>query len=225
MTLAKNISDLMNEVNIDDKKLSESTGVSAATIKKIRLGLSLNPTIETLIPLAKFFDVSVSQLIGEVSINDGPSDNKKQIPLLRWHDIETKDIKSLCIISNILLDTDEPENCFATQILSDKYRQPFCKDTFIIINTNQTPDDGDFVLCQFNNKLEICNILSKLGQKYVISMVAGSQDPIKLDSLDKYIGTIIETRNVLQIENQAIKNKQSIANKFLELNPIKILLN
>lgn len=224
MQIARNISKLMQEFNVDDKRLSDATGVSAATIKKMRLGQSPNPTVETLVPLAKFFDVSVSQLIGEISLDDNNND-KKNIPLLSWRDIETKDIKALSVLSHVLLETNEPENCFATQVLSDKYQSPFNKDTILIINTKTSPNDGDYILCQFNNQLEICQIISQLGQKHIVSMVSGMQTPTKLDSLEKYIGTIIETRNILQLEKPSISHKNNIIQNILSLTPIKISLN
>ena len=202
MLLSNNLSKLMNEFNVDDKMLSEKCGVNAATIKKIRLGQSLNPTLESLLPIAKFFDISVSQLIGETSLSEPAS---KDIPLLSWVDLETKNRESILIRSHIPADIKIPPGCFATSVAIDKYDLPFKKNTIAIVNPKKLPSDNDYILCLFNNQLEICKIVVQFGEKFILGMVPGMQQQIKLESLDNFLGTIIETRNLLQ--SVAIKDE------------------
>lgn len=197
MQLSNNLSSLMKELNIDDKELSEQCHVNAGTIKKIRLGQSLNPTLETLLPIAKFFDISVSQLIGETSLAEPERSN---IPLLLWTDLETKTKDSILIRSHLPTNVKTPPGSFATNVTIDKYDVPFKKNTTIIVNPEKTPSDNDYILCLFNNQLEICKLVIQFGQKYIVSMVPGMQNQIKLSSLDNFLGTIIETRNLFKSE-------------------------
>lgn len=222
MPLSENLSILMSEFNIDDKKLSDLSGVNVATIKKLRLGQTSNPTLDSLLPIAKYFDISVSQLIGEVSLDDT---KYKDIPLLEWGDLESKQKESILIRSEIPADSQLAPDCFATQITIDKYETPFKINTVIVINPNKTPSDGDYVLCQFNNQLEICKLVTQLGQKFIASVVASAPQKIKLDALDNFFGTIIETRNILQ---PAISkdNKHILSIKsWLNVTSRKLILN
>lgn len=227
MYLPKILSDLMSSYNLDDNKLSELSGVNPATIKKLRLGQSSNPTLESLAPLAKVFDISVSQLIGEVSISETDT-NSIKIAMLSWKELSFKPRESLLITSYISGSDNnvKDQQCFATQILSDKYQSPFLNNTIIIINPSKKPQDGDFVLCLFDKDLEICKIITHFGQKHVVSMVSSMQNPIKIDCIDNFLGTIIETRNVL--ENRLIKEQLqhplNLAN-FLKIQINKLLLN
>jgi transcriptional regulator with XRE-family HTH domain len=63
--LSKILSKLMEENGIDDAILARNTGVPAATIARLRANPKANPTASTLRPLAKFFNLSVSQLLGD----------------------------------------------------------------------------------------------------------------------------------------------------------------
>ena len=59
---------LMAESRIDGVQLSRRTGVPVTTINRLRKNdVDNNPTLSTLVPLANFFVITVSQLIG-----DGP---------------------------------------------------------------------------------------------------------------------------------------------------------
>ena len=56
----------MNEYKIDDRKLAKLTGVSFPTIARLRNNAEVNPTATVLLSLAKFFGITVSQLLGVV---------------------------------------------------------------------------------------------------------------------------------------------------------------
>ena len=55
----------MVEVHISADELARRTGIPASTIKKIRNNNSPNPTLNTLLPLAEYFAVSLGQLVGD----------------------------------------------------------------------------------------------------------------------------------------------------------------
>lgn len=62
---AANLKKLMDLHQINDKVLSGSTGVPAANISRLKNNLTCNPTLGTLLPIAKYFGITVSELIGE----------------------------------------------------------------------------------------------------------------------------------------------------------------
>ena len=65
LSLGDVLSLLMTECDIDDAKLSREVSIPASTISRMRLNPDANPTASTLRPIAKFFSVSISQLLGD----------------------------------------------------------------------------------------------------------------------------------------------------------------
>ncbi len=62
---------LMAESKIDGVQLSRRTGIPVTTINRLRKNdADNNPTLSTLVPLAHFFAITVSQLIGDEPIPD-----------------------------------------------------------------------------------------------------------------------------------------------------------
>ena len=50
---------------LSSSALARKTGVHATNIKRIRNNEQANPTVTTLLPLARYFSISLSQLIGD----------------------------------------------------------------------------------------------------------------------------------------------------------------
>src|SRR5471030_2128616 len=82
-TIGKNISFLMRKKGIDSAALSAFTGLGIATINSMRRSVG-NPTLATIITMAKFFEVSLSELT-EIDLEKQASSNKrtKAIPLIK----------------------------------------------------------------------------------------------------------------------------------------------
>jgi DNA-binding Xre family transcriptional regulator len=73
----KNLNRLMIESDLSIQELSAATGVAKANIFRLKNNASCNPTLSTLIPIAKHFNISVSELIGEKHVGEKiiPEDN------------------------------------------------------------------------------------------------------------------------------------------------------
>ena len=61
--LPKTIKKLRESKNLSQEKIARLAGVSNNTIVNIEAGKQLNPTIETLIKIAKALEVDVNELI------------------------------------------------------------------------------------------------------------------------------------------------------------------
>ncbi len=62
-TIGKNIKKLREQKGISQDRLSKLADISSNTIAKLELDDSPNPTIETLLKIAKALDVKVEDLI------------------------------------------------------------------------------------------------------------------------------------------------------------------
>lgn len=63
MQFNKRLHDLRTEMNLTQKELSAKTGISVSNITKYERGIRL-PTIEILVKLAKFFNVTLEFILG-----------------------------------------------------------------------------------------------------------------------------------------------------------------
>ena len=68
--LSDNLHKLMSNARLTASELGRILNLPAATIKKLRTGENKNPTISTLKPIAKYFKITISQLIGETQLNN-----------------------------------------------------------------------------------------------------------------------------------------------------------
>ena len=63
--LGEQLASLMHKHHIDDAELSKATGIPASTISRMPLNSNANPTAASLRPIARFFNISISQLLGD----------------------------------------------------------------------------------------------------------------------------------------------------------------
>src|SRR3990167_1373890 len=95
--LSKNLNLLMAENRLNAEELSRRIGLPASTIKKIRNNDDANPTLSTLAPLAKYFSLSISQLVGEEPFSTSRIKGSyhidpallNHVPLISWQDAIT----------------------------------------------------------------------------------------------------------------------------------------
>ena len=64
ISLNRNLSILMKENGVSLSLLYRNTGIAIPTIKRLQNDPTTNPTIGTLLPIANFFGISITQLIG-----------------------------------------------------------------------------------------------------------------------------------------------------------------
>ena len=148
-TLAKNLEFLLILRGVDTKELSSNTNISITNINNIKRGIA-NPTLETLVTLANFFNVSVSHLI-EKNLLDGKTSLEYSlitIPLLeldaldiflknKWHGGEIA-ISVLNHLSQL--------RRIAIKLNNNSFSPIYEKDTLFIVNLEMTCQDGDIVI-------------------------------------------------------------------------------
>jgi transcriptional regulator with XRE-family HTH domain len=77
-TLRSNLRYLLDKAELSENELSRRTGISQQIINRMLSGENTNPKIATLTPLAHYFHISISQLIGERPMSENePSEDTK----------------------------------------------------------------------------------------------------------------------------------------------------
>jgi SOS-response transcriptional repressor LexA len=155
-TLSQNLNFLISECRITLQELQKNTGVPVATIHRMRSNENINPTLGTLKPLADFFSISISQLIGdepfEIDRTTGVYKINKErwikVPLLQWNMVSDWPNKSQKTeLPTIATDKELSADAFALTI-EDEDQLGFPHGAIILIDPNKPPHDKDFILAQ-----------------------------------------------------------------------------
>ena len=153
---------LMAEVRINESELARRTGIGQPVVHRIASGETDNPKVGTLSPIANFFAISISQLIGDEPLppnripgtfNPGIS-GWKQIPLLTWE--QAVDWPNLSeqnkLTQSVSIDLGLSENAYAL-IIKDTTMEPrFPENTIIIIDPDLQPHDRDFAIIHIDGQ-------------------------------------------------------------------------
>ena len=204
---------LMDECDVDDSTLSRETDIPVSTISRMRLRSDANPTASTLRPIAKFFSISISQLLGDELL---PRDRlpgthnptlftSARMPIMDWDcvddwiDNEGHNIKSK-LKEWISTEKDVSFRSFALHILTDSFGLAFRKGSLIIVDPERIPHDGDLVLIKIRSEKVIVlrQFLVDGRDLYVRSVNPEMKGTKILDDDYKIIGVVIETRFSLQ---------------------------
>jgi SOS-response transcriptional repressor LexA len=207
---AKDISDrlnyLMAQTGVDGAQLSKATGVPVTTINRLRSGSAENnPTLSTLSPLASYFSVSVSQLIGDEPLNDNHSPRNKHLnqtiqlfPILSWS--ECINFESFMAT----LTTDNWENWTVGESLSansfalstkPSMEPRFPRGTVLFVNPDCKASDGNIVVVHYPNTQEATlRELSFDGPFSLLKSInIGNSVPDNLTSEIKILGVVSRT--------------------------------
>lgn len=147
--LMDNLNFLMETCDITANLLSKETGVGQATIYKIKDGEISNPTIDTILPLSKYFGFSIDELIRIKLYSTNPSANRmgNMIPLIPFNHINN--FPNIPPIRYINTDCIDVEGKYCVEIVDDDCI--FIKNSILIINTKIKYEKSDFVIVINNN--------------------------------------------------------------------------
>jgi len=159
--IGKNITMLMAACDVGATELSQATGLPCSTISRLRSNTTdFSPNLCSLIPIAEFFCISLSQLIGEEPISSEKYGTFKPqrirkfpIPLLNSETIASYlQNKNAANVPHINIDLAVSPESFAYSISGNAMEPQFPDNTIIIIDPEFTPENLDHVLVIPNGK-------------------------------------------------------------------------
>lgn len=208
--LSDTLNMLMAKARMNASELARQTGLPASTIKKIRNNDNPNPTLTTLIPLAKYFSVTLSQLIGEETFSDFPLSKltpknveiRNQIPLLSWQEASTWPFnKNYALSSFITVENRYGENTYALSVEENDW-EGLPRGAILIIDPTSTIEHRDFVIVLKEDQVipTLKQILFDEGQIYLKPIIQGY--PIStFTTQHKFLGVMMENRNQIKKSN------------------------
>lgn len=90
------LSSLMSNRGIKSAELARETGVAQPVVSRLMTGVTVNPQVLTIKPIADFFNISLDQLLGLT-----PLDVQKQFDSAQLNDLSNK-VDSIKTISSVL---------------------------------------------------------------------------------------------------------------------------
>ncbi len=162
--LSKNIKKLLSLTRISESELARSCSISQPIISRLAQGITTNPNVNTLRPIAKFFSISIDQLIGDkplfkretgiLSESLIVAPNWIEIPIISWEKVNDwqNTLKEEEICGFLRIDTNLSKNAYALSIEDSTMEPTFIAGTYIIIEPKLQPLDKDFVIVLYNGQ-------------------------------------------------------------------------
>lgn len=189
MTIVENrlktvLSGLMKEKSVTSSQLARATGVVQPVVYRIASGETDNPKIKTVAPIAKYFDVSIDQLLGfaPYSPQDSQSAQKpaSKIPMLTWPSsgqLYTQHTKT--IHTNLSVGPDS----FALVIPNDNLAPKFKANMIAIFDPTIPAQTSDYLLLKKEDSYCIRQLLID-GNEYYLTSLNPNIKTIQINHLD-----------------------------------------
>lgn len=203
------LAQLMAESDIDDAKLARQTEIPASTISRMRLHPDANPTAATLRPIAKFFGISIGQLLGDEPLpkdripgsHHSISLTTAKLPIIEWDWViewsrsQTTRFKEK-LTHWISTEKEIGRNAFALVVPTDSFGLMFRKGVLLITDPDKPAQDGDFVLIKTSSEQGILlrQILLDGNDTYIRSVNPEMKGTKLLEEPPEFLSVVIETR-------------------------------
>ncbi len=157
--LSENLKTLLINSKLSERELSRRTSVPQQVINRIIVGKNTNPKLETLLPLASYFMVSVSQLIGDniffpdtkISLNHS---GWRKIPLTELPNLSSLLLTEVGMNSKQMIEVDvevSPKG-FAIKMWDDSMEPKFPKGALLVFDVGKKIKNGRFCIVYSHNK-------------------------------------------------------------------------
>lgn len=161
--LSKNLEFLLKKNELSSSQLSSGSGIDKPIISRILSGKTTNPQVETLKPIADFFNITIDQLIGSDISTDKKHGvvvpiSRMLVPVIDWKhvpywlDIKNNYNSSKTIDAKISSSKDS----FALVISTEQFEPRFAINSIIIVDPTLTPKNRDYVLTKSKDTDDIC---------------------------------------------------------------------
>lgn len=219
------LSQLMSECDIDDSTLSKQTGIPLSTINRIRNSNKTNPTVATLQPIAKFFKISISQLLGEdpLPVDRLPGTHHplrfttSRLPIIKWswiqnwinHDTIDFEDKLKSWISS---EKELSGRSFAIVVTKRSLGLAFRQGTLLIADPKVVYQEGDLVLVKLDKSTEILlkQVIIDGDDSYLRSVNPEIKSLKRVTPECQFIATIVETRYAFRGIDTVLQQKNLV---------------
>lgn len=203
--LSTNLRNLLLVAKISESELARRTGVPQQVINRILSGANKNPKIATLNPLATYFMITISQLIGdELCGSEIKLDTNHlgwhEVPVFKWELLGQTPFKELQLQNNekVSVDIHLSNKAFALRMQGNSMEPKFAENTILIFEADKNPANGDFTLLFLDNGvIELRQLFVKNNKPYKKSLNPSNVDynlTLINEDTTKYLGLLVQSR-------------------------------
>lgn len=200
---------LLGEKKIKPAELARLTNLPQPTIQRIVAGTTSRPHLSSLEPIAKFFSLSIDQLLGLEPIpwlanKAYVSTHIKQVPVIDWNEVmpwlnSNSDININFQGNTIISDVTSGQKTFALTVKDASMEPVFNIGTKIIIDPEKDLKDRCFLVVKFSDNNEaVFRQLVVDGNDYFVKPLSKELNDSKMRKITpqdtKICGILVQTR-------------------------------
>lgn len=211
-SLSLNLKTLMSLSQINASELARRTGIAQPIIHRLSTGQNTNPKLATIKPIARYFMVSISQLIGEEPLPNDQSflrigsehrSGWNRVPLISWKDaIKWPDALPTYQNSNnaVYISTDANVSKMAySLVIKGCAMEPLLpQGSTIIVEPKRNPNNRDFVVVHLQGEEEarLKQIIIDGNDRYLKSLNPDLEEVKigQLSSNDLFLGVMTQAK-------------------------------
>lgn len=147
MLLSDNINRLMTDNDISNNQLGKELGLSTETIRNWRYGIKV-PTVEKLLKLAEYFNVSLDSLMGKTS----DTEQMVSLPLVgavsagSFEILNEDEWSDDCSVSVRLLQGRPQKECVAIEVIGDSMSPHLLPGDILVVHRQTYAVNGNIVV-------------------------------------------------------------------------------
>lgn len=204
-SMSKILKGLMAELGINESELARRTGIGQPVVHRICSGETDNPKVATLSPIANFFAISISQLIGDepLPVDRIPGtfnpdvQGWRQIPLLNWEQVlhwPNLNQKS-APLPTISTDIELGQHAYAVSARDTTMEPRFPEGTILLIDPDLKPNNLDFAIIHIDGH-DLPNFKQILidGSHTILKPLNTDFKTLLLDKPHKFLGVMVQSR-------------------------------
>jgi transcriptional regulator with XRE-family HTH domain len=196
--LSANLKKLMENANLSEAELARRTGIKQPIIHRLLSGENVNPKLQTLKPIAEYFLLTISQLIGEheiTSVWDGFTSSKhegwSQVPLINGEDRKNFNCKNTKFV---VTESNVRKNAFALYITDQSMEPLFPEGCIVIVEPDIQPSNGNYIIIRCpNNEILLRQLIINNEKKFINTINFKFGTIREITCKDKILGIVIRT--------------------------------
>lgn len=196
---------LLKEHQLSESELARRTNVGQPVIHRMASGETDNPKVATLIPIARYFSLTINQLMG---VDPLPKDRMpgtynpqihawSKVPLLTWEQLAEWPSITKKSPQDIRISTDAEvsEKAYAIAVKDSTMLPRFPEGTLLIIDPELQPEDKDFVIAVLKGQKQptFKQILID-GDDVYLKPMNPDFNTVLLDKEPKFLGVMVQAR-------------------------------
>lgn len=208
MILQENLQQLMRVYgNLSVSDLAHFTGLPQPTLYHVLSGSTKKPRKKLLDVVARYFNITIEQLVGDAPLPNTIPDpikenlNLSTVPIIQWEMLALwpNVPKEGGRVQEILLDKKLARHSFGLVVSKQFVLQPiFPEHALLIFEFGRKPNDRDFIIIRKDKgqKILFNRYLTDIDGDFVKQdLESGNANLLKIDySQDTILGTLIEAR-------------------------------